>query len=155
MGTRALHAPGQASGRTVDYRTDLFSLGVLLYEMATGRRPFQGRTSAELASAILRDTPRPLRERRAELPAALRAARRAVPGEGWSRPTGERSRGRRGSSTRSGGGLQSRAAADGGAPGAGPGFGALGNLPVSVDSFVARERRADRGGGRCSPTPGW
>jgi serine/threonine-protein kinase len=59
------------SGREVDHRTDLFSLGVILYEMAAGRRPFQGSSSAELASSILRDTPRPLGEMRSDLPAGL------------------------------------------------------------------------------------
>ena len=71
MGTVPYMSPEQVSGREVDQRTDLFSLGVILYEMATGRRPFQGSSSAELASSILRDTPPPLGERRRDLPAGL------------------------------------------------------------------------------------
>jgi serine/threonine protein kinase len=71
MGTVPYMSPEQVSGREVDHRTDLFSLGIILYEMASGRRPFQGSSSAELASAILRDTPRPLGELRSDLPAGL------------------------------------------------------------------------------------
>jgi len=71
MGTVPYMSPEQVSGLGVDQRTDIFSLGVILYEMATGRRPFQGRSSAELASAILRDAPRPLGEVRSDLPAGL------------------------------------------------------------------------------------
>ncbi len=59
MGTPAYMSPEQIAGRALDHRTDIFSLGIILYEMASGRRPFQGASSAELASAILRDTPRP------------------------------------------------------------------------------------------------
>src|SRR5579862_1769075 len=58
MGTPAYMSPEQTSGRPLDHRTDIFSMGVLLYEMATGRRPFDGSSSAELVSSILRDSPR-------------------------------------------------------------------------------------------------
>ena len=71
MGTMPYMSPEQVQGRTLDHRTDLFSLGIILYEMASGERPFQGRSSAELASAILRDTPRPVGERRTDLPEGL------------------------------------------------------------------------------------
>jgi serine/threonine protein kinase/tetratricopeptide (TPR) repeat protein len=71
VGTPAYMSPEQVEGRMVDHRTDIFSLGTLLYEMATGQKPFQGKSGAELASAILRDTPRPVREMRAELPDGL------------------------------------------------------------------------------------
>jgi serine/threonine protein kinase/tetratricopeptide (TPR) repeat protein len=71
MGTPAYMSPEQLGGRIVDHRTDIFSLGIMLYQMASGRRPFSGSSSVELASAILRDAPRPLAETRPELPAAL------------------------------------------------------------------------------------
>jgi eukaryotic-like serine/threonine-protein kinase len=79
MGTPAYMSPEQVAGRAVDHRTDIFSFGVLLYEMASGRRPFAGDSSAELASAILRDTPPPLGEVRPDLPADLiRIVRRCL-----------------------------------------------------------------------------
>jgi TolB-like protein/Tfp pilus assembly protein PilF/predicted Ser/Thr protein kinase len=68
MGTVPYMSPEQVSGRPVDHRTDVFSLGVVLYEMVSGRRPFQGQSTAELASAILRDTPPAVTELRPELP---------------------------------------------------------------------------------------
>ncbi len=69
MGTVPYMSPEQVQGQPVDQRTDIFSLGVILYEMASGRRPFQGQSSAALVSSILRDTPRPLGELRPDLPA--------------------------------------------------------------------------------------
>ncbi len=71
MGTPAYMSPEQLAGRPVDHRTDIFSLGVLLYQMSSGQRPFEGGSSIELASAILRDVPRPLADLRADVPAAL------------------------------------------------------------------------------------
>ena len=57
MGTAPYMSPEQVEGRTMDHRTDIFSLGIVLYEMATGKRPFAGDTSAALISSILRDSP--------------------------------------------------------------------------------------------------
>lgn len=79
MGTPAYMSPEQISGRPLDHRTDIFSLGVVLHEMATGRQPFEGNSSAELISAILRDTPAPVTDSRPELPGDLtRIVRRCL-----------------------------------------------------------------------------
>jgi TolB-like protein/Tfp pilus assembly protein PilF len=79
MGTPAYMSPEQVSGRALDHRTDIFSLGVLLHEMATGRRPFEAESAAELISAILRDQPVSVLELRPELPADLaRVIRRCL-----------------------------------------------------------------------------
>ena len=71
MGTLPYMSPEQLHGRGVDYRTDIYSLGAVLYEMATGQGPFVGDTTAELISSILRDTPKPVSGLRADLPMAL------------------------------------------------------------------------------------
>ena len=71
MGTVPYMSPEQVEGKTVDPRTDIFSLGILLYEMLTGERPFAGDSVAGLMSAILKDTPRAVDESRSDLPRHL------------------------------------------------------------------------------------
>ena len=68
MGTVAYMSPEQAQGKPSDHRTDIFSFGVLLYELAAKRRPFHGDTTAELTADILRGTPAPLRNFNPEAP---------------------------------------------------------------------------------------
>ncbi len=71
VGTVPYMAPEQLRGEPADARADLFSLGIMLYELVTGRRPFEGATSAEISSAILRDTPPPAQTLRGDLPPDL------------------------------------------------------------------------------------
>ena len=60
LGTVSYFSPEQAQGKDVDHRSDIFSLGIILYEMSTGRHPFPGGSVAEIISSILRDAPAPI-----------------------------------------------------------------------------------------------
>ena len=71
VGTILYMSPEQARGQTVDTRTDLWSLGVVLYEMATRIRPFEGSTTAVVFQALLSQDPVPVRERNAKIPPEL------------------------------------------------------------------------------------
>jgi serine/threonine-protein kinase len=71
MGTVPYMSPEQLRGVGIDARSDLFSLGVLLYEMAAGRRPFSGATNTDVISSILRDTPEPLTQVKPGVPIEL------------------------------------------------------------------------------------
>ncbi|HEY6930165.1 MAG TPA: serine/threonine-protein kinase, partial [Thermoanaerobaculia bacterium] len=72
MGTVGYMSPEQASAKAVDFRSDQFSLGAILYEMATGKRAFQKKTSVETLSAILNEEPEPLAVAAPSAPVPLR-----------------------------------------------------------------------------------
>jgi Tol biopolymer transport system component/predicted Ser/Thr protein kinase len=79
VGTVAYMSPEQAEGKPVDPRSDIFSLGVMLHEMATGDRPFKGDTNVSIISSIIKDTPRPITDSKPGLPADLsRIVRRCL-----------------------------------------------------------------------------
>jgi Tol biopolymer transport system component/predicted Ser/Thr protein kinase len=71
MGTVAYMSPEQAEGKTVDHRSDIFSLGTLFYVMATGEKPFQGDSPGSILSSILRDTPTTVTGLNPQLPREL------------------------------------------------------------------------------------
>ncbi len=78
LGTFAYMSPEQVRGERVDQRSDIFSFGAILYEMATGQRAFHANSSVETMIAILRDEPAPLRPAAGEAAALDRVIRRCL-----------------------------------------------------------------------------
>ncbi|MEP6994135.1 MAG: protein kinase [Acidobacteriota bacterium] len=72
MGTVGYMSPEQAAGRPLDFRSDQFSLGSILYEMATGKRAFERGTTAETLTAIIREEPEPVSQLNPRVPAPIR-----------------------------------------------------------------------------------
>ncbi len=71
VGTVAYMSPEQAEGKPVDPHSDVFTLGIILYEMSTGERPFKGDTAVSVLSSILKDNPPPVTQINATLPRDL------------------------------------------------------------------------------------
>ncbi len=78
MGTVGYMSPEQASGRPVDYRSDQFALGLIIYELVTGRRPFERPTTAQTLAAAIDADPPPLESLRPDVPPHLAAVVRRL-----------------------------------------------------------------------------
>jgi len=74
LGTPEFMSPEQIRGKVLDARSDIYALGIVAFEMFTGKLPFQGRNAQEMMIARLRGTPTPLRQVRGDLPEALERA---------------------------------------------------------------------------------
>jgi serine/threonine protein kinase/membrane-associated phospholipid phosphatase len=74
LGTIPYMSPEHVNGRGVDHRSDLFALGIILYEMLTGERPFKGSTAAAVMSSILHKPPEPISSRRKDTPTHIELA---------------------------------------------------------------------------------
>jgi serine/threonine protein kinase/dienelactone hydrolase len=72
VGTVAYMSPEQAEGKPIDARSDIFSFGAVMYEMLSGRRAFEGKSSAALLVAVLRDEPKPLSDLKRDIPPEVR-----------------------------------------------------------------------------------
>jgi serine/threonine protein kinase len=87
VGTFQYMSPEQIEGRDADARADIWALGCVLYEMATGRAPYEGATPASLMSSIIEDEPRPMAEIAPMVPASLdrviRACLAKAPDDRW------------------------------------------------------------------------
>jgi serine/threonine protein kinase len=130
LGTVSYMSPEQARGERVDGRSDIFSLGVVLYEMLAGERPFAGETPADTLYAILHEPPPPLAPGRADLPSGLEpVVRRCLEKDPGRRVA---SAGELAAALRR---LAERASAVRPARRASPN-----NLPQSLTRFVGRER---------------
>ncbi len=79
LGSVPYMSPEQAQGHAIDGRSDVFGFGTLLYEMLTGRRPFNGTTSLELVAKILEATPPALEAIRTDVPLALSSLASSCP----------------------------------------------------------------------------
>jgi serine/threonine protein kinase len=86
MGTAGYMSPEQAQGQTADFRSDIFSFGVVLYEMLSGRRAFPGDTTIAIMAAIVRDQPRPI-DAAPELYAVVTRCLRKSPAERFQSAT--------------------------------------------------------------------
>ena len=71
LGTAPYMSPEQAAGKALDSRSDVFSFGTMLYELATGQRPFRGETSVQVVAKILEAEPSPIAAERPDLPAEV------------------------------------------------------------------------------------
>ena len=71
VGTHGYLSPEQARGQTVDLRSDIFALGIIFYEMLTGRRPFVGATPADVLSSVMKDVPPLVSSLRPDVPREL------------------------------------------------------------------------------------
>jgi serine/threonine protein kinase/membrane-associated phospholipid phosphatase len=74
LGTVPYMSPEHVTGRGFDHRSDIFSLGIILYEMLTGERPFQGSSAAAVMSAIVKRPPEPISKRRRDIPRTIELA---------------------------------------------------------------------------------
>jgi serine/threonine-protein kinase len=74
LGTPEFMSPEQIRGKPLDARSDVYALGIVAFEMFTGKLPFQGRNAQEMMIARLRGTPTPIRTIRPDLPAGLEKA---------------------------------------------------------------------------------
>src|SRR2546422_477738 len=74
LGTPEFMSPEQIRGKTLDARSDVYALGIVAFELFTGKLPFKGRNAQEMMIARLRGSPMPLRQVRSDVPASLEKA---------------------------------------------------------------------------------